>query len=151
MIVAKTLSDFKSYLENNFNTFIQKIAVEWEKTISNVSLYQIGWDDPYALKKYNSVMIVPDQTRIDQEALLMITPVDVVMVIRGKDPQDVTNHQLAYQDALLEMLFADPGLGGTVWAAEINTVDIFAPVGGNLQIGVIVANIQIEQSFLGRN
>jgi hypothetical protein len=136
--------EVKDFLAQGLGGLLERIAAEGQVTVSPVKSFSIGWKDPFGLKDYNAVMIVPDTAkRVHAQRLDTIT-IAAVAALKARDVETLTDQMGLYADALGSLFEEDPSIGGAAFEASVDDVDFSLPTQGSPVIGVVTAIISVR-------
>lgn len=115
-----------------------------EATFPMFATVQRGYKDIFSLPKYDGIMFVPQvgtSVRADRDLTLTV---HVVMVHESKKPEELVLRQLAYSQALVDLIDDDPRLGGKVEAASVNSIEYLPAAPGTKEVCVTVVRVTVR-------
>lgn len=144
-LTTLTTKQLKSYLEANLNSQIADVAAEISESISPISLWKIGYTNPFKLSTYNALLVFADVAKPGKEKSIIL-PFNLIAAISGADSEEVTLAETAYFDAVYNLIDEDPAFGGICFEASLQDSMLYAPEerSGALGIVHIVVNLEID-------
>lgn len=137
--------EFKNYLVSGYSQKVQEIATGLSVNVEPIHSrdFLIGWQDPFSLPRYPSLLIVTETINRNVEEQTLDLPIWVFVALKDKDPSKVAEQQLVYCDASLEYL---SGPNTSVFMTVFNEATPYTPVNG---IGVVEINATLRINILG--
>ena len=145
----KLYRNIKTFLEAKLNTQLAVEAAADLITVSSAKALSIGWRDPFNMKEYNTVLVVPDTLRRANEQLEDFASVAIIAALRAESPDTLADQMGAYADAIANVFEADPSAGGTVFEAQVIDFDFSLPAQGAPLVGAltIILSVQLDRIY----
>ena len=140
------LSSIRTYLEAQHPAQVAALGVT-----SKIQDYLLGRRDPEALTAYDALLIatIPDRLGPLGDERTVLIPLDVTFVVLGSSEDEVIERQIAYGDALVNLVDDDRQLGGAVFGSTVFNPEILMPAPGSKQVGLTFVRLHIELNLLG--
>jgi len=141
--------NLKSFLEYRLNEILAIEASEDTCDVGYVKTFGIGWRDPFFLKEYNAVMVVPDTLRRADSQLEYLASVAIICAIKTPTPETLTDQMGIYADAINNLFEDDPTADNAVFESQVIDCDFSLPTTGAPIIGVvtIILSVQMDRIF----
>lgn len=145
----KLYRNLKTFLEAKLNTQLAVEAAADSITVSSVKAFALGWRDPFNMKEYNQVLIVPDTLRRANDQLEDLASVAIVAALRAETPDSLTDQMGAYADAIANVFETDPTAGGKVFESQVIDFDFSLPAQGAPLVGAltIILSVQLDRIY----
>jgi len=136
------MDDVTTTIQNNIAAYAAAAAAEHgDVTLPAIALYKKGYYDVFNLFEYPAILVSFDNRERNEMDGFQLLTVDVVLVLKYNDADELNKIALVYSDALYNLLTAEYKLGGKVINTEIIKEDHFA--GPDMYL--VDYNIQIER------
>ncbi len=145
----KLYRNVKTFLEAKLNAQLAIEAAADVIAVSSVKAFAIGWRDPFNLKEYNTVLIVPDTLKRANEQIEDIASVAIVAALRADTPDALADQMSIYADAITNVFEADPTAGGKVFESQAIDFDFSLPAPGASLVGAltIILSVQLDRIY----
>lgn len=145
----KLYRNLKTFLEVKLNTQLAVEAAADSITVSSVKAFSIGWRDPFNMKEYNTILIVPDTLRRANEQLEDLASVAIIAALRAETPDALADQMGAYADAIANVFETDSTAGGKVFEAQVIDFDFSLPAQGAPLVGAltIILSVQLDRIY----
>ncbi|NLX25083.1 MAG: hypothetical protein GXY61_03860 [Lentisphaerae bacterium] len=141
--------NISAFLKNRLNEKLASEASEDACNVGYINSFGIGWKDPFFLKAYNAVMVVPDTLRRADDLLEYLASVAIVCAIKTPTPEALTDQMGIYADAINNLFEDDPTAGDAVFESQIIDCDFSLPTPGAPVIGVVtlILSVQLDRIY----
>lgn len=145
----KLYRNIKIFLETTLNAQLAIEAAADQIVVSSTKAFAIGWRDPFNLKEYNSLLIVPDTLRRANEQLEDLASVAIIAALKASTPDALADQMGVYADAIATVFEADPTAGGKVFEAQTIDFDFSLPAPGAPLVGAltIILSVQLDRIY----
>lgn len=134
----------KDFLEQNLNAKIEALAIDAKIACTAAKAYWVGWRDPFNLKDYNSVFVVPDTLKRNDDAVTDDVSIAIIAALKAPTPDSLSDQMGIYADAIATVIEDDPTLGGVAFEANVLDIDFSLPAPGSPLIGALTAIIMVR-------
>ncbi|SLM15267.1 hypothetical protein SPIROBIBN47_410006 [uncultured spirochete] len=134
----------KGYLEQNLNSKIEALATDANIACAAAKAFWVGWRDPFNLKDYNSVFVVPDTLKRNDDAVTDDVSIAIIAALKSPTPDSLSDQMGIYADAIATVIEDDPTLGGVAFEANVIDFDFSLPAPGSPLIGALTAIIMVR-------
>lgn len=140
------LSSLRTYLEAEHPARVAQLGIT-----SRIQDYLIGRRDPEALTAYDAALIatIPERLGPLGDELTVTIPLDILFAVLGSTEDEVIERQIAYGDALVNLVNEGRQLGGAVFGSTVFNPEILMPAPGSKQVGLTIVRLHIELNLLG--
>lgn len=136
----------KEYLEQNLNTKIEVFAQDANISCAAAKAFWVGWRDPFNLKDYNSVFVVPDTIKRNNETVTDDVSIAIIAALKAPTPDALSDQMGIYADAITAVIEDDPTLGGVSFETNIIDIDFSLPAPGSPLIGALTVLIMVRMN-----
>jgi len=133
----------KDYLEQNLNAKIEVCAHDANVSCAAAKTFWVGWRDPFNLKDYNSVFVVPDTIKRNNESITDDVSIAIIAALKAATPDALSYQMGIYADAIAAVIEEDPKLGGISFDTNIVDIDFSLPAPGSPLIGALTVLIVV--------
>jgi len=145
----KLYRNIKTFLEAKLNLKLVAEAAADVVEVASVKAFCIGWRDPFNLKEYNTLMIVPDSLRRANEQLEDLASIALIVAMKAPTPDALADQMGIYADAIANVFEDDPTAGKTVFESQVIDFDFSLPAPGAPLVGAltIILSVQLDRIF----
>lgn len=144
MKIWNIYKELKEYLEQNLNAKVKALAIDAKIVCAEAKAFWVGWRDPFNLKDYNSVFVVPDTIKRNDDAVTDDVSIAIIAALKASTPDTLSDQMGIYADAIGTVFENDPTLGGIAFESNVIDIDFSLPAPGSPLIGALTAIIMVR-------
>lgn len=138
-----------AFVEGKLPEYLAAIEEDDPKNVSlpMFKTVQRGYRDIFSLRAYDGIMFVPswaERRRADRDAEVSVY---IVMAHAAKDPETITDRQLRYADALVNLITEHPRLGGVSEHTTLERPEFLPASPGAKEIGATTVRVTVRAHY----